>query len=67
MLLDHFMNTYFEQLEAQAERTGVSILAACEAEGIARSTLNRWKSGFSTPSEKVAKRIFERMGKMKKS
>lgn len=58
------MFTYLEQMEAHAVRTGVGLRAACLAEGIAVSTLNRWRAGTTTPNENIARRIFNRMDAM---
>lgn len=59
------MQTYLQQLEARCAVLGVSLDDVCRAEGVADTTLARWRKGESTCREGTAQALFKRMGKMR--
>ncbi len=59
------METYLQQLEARCDHLGVSLDDICRAEGVADTTLARWRKGESTCREGTAQALFARMGKMR--
>lgn len=58
------METYLEQLEARCVDLGISLDDVCRAEGVADTTLARWRKGESTCREGTAQALFKRMSKM---
>ena len=59
------MDTYLQQLEARCAELGVSLDDVCRAEGVADTTLARWRKGESTCREGTAKALFARLAKMR--
>ncbi|MCH8858575.1 MAG: hypothetical protein IID54_03245 [Proteobacteria bacterium] len=59
------MDTYLQQLEARCVALGVSLDDVCRAEGVADTTLARWRKGESTCREGTAKALFARLAKMR--
>ena len=59
------METYLQQLEARCADLGVSLDDVCRAEGVADTTLARWRKGESTCREGTAQALFRRMAKMR--
>lgn len=59
------METYLQQLEIRCADLGVSLDDVCRAEGVADTTLARWRKGESTCREGTAQALFERMAKMR--
>lgn len=56
---------YFEQLVRLGKRTGISLEAACRAEGLPRSTYWRWTKGATQGMSKdIADRLTARMKAM---
>lgn len=63
------METYLAQLDDAAEAAGATLAEACKAEGVALTTLMRWRrpqdDGGTSPSEKTAKALYRRIERMK--
>lgn len=55
------MITYFEQLQQLADSLGVPLEEACAQEGIAGSTLNRWRRGRFECRADTARRLAQRL------
>lgn len=55
------MITYLEQLEHLAKAEGVSLEEACDAEGVARTTLLRWRKREAHPREATALALSDRI------
>ena len=64
-LYSALMETYLTQLEARCADLGVSLDEICRAEGVANTTLARWRKGESNPRQGTAQALFARMGKMR--
>jgi transcriptional antiterminator Rof (Rho-off) len=58
------METYLNQLESRCATLGVSLEDVCRAEGVANTTLARWRKNESTCREGTARALFARMDKM---
>lgn len=58
------METYLTQLDTRCQELGIDLQDICRAEGIADTTLARWRKGESTCREGTAKVLFARMRKM---
>jgi hypothetical protein len=61
MLID----TYIAQLERFARTNNVDLAEACEAAGVAATTLWRWRKGYVTPrldTTKLLMRTIDKMG-----
>lgn len=56
--------SYLKQLEAEADRRGVRLLDACIHAGIEDSTYYRWMNKRFSPSEAVARAVFEAIGEL---
>lgn len=59
------LNTYLTQLQNAASAAGVNLADACKREGIARTTLQRWRNGETTPNEATAKALLGRIETMR--
>jgi len=59
------MNTYLEQLEGRCATRGIPLDEVCKAEGVASTTLSRWRKGESTPRQGTAEALFARLAKMR--
>ena len=63
--------TYLAQLDAAATAAGVTLAEACKEEGIALTTLQRWRKpeaeGGTTPREGTAIALFNRIELMRKN
>ena len=55
------MLTYLEQLEAQCAEADLDLAEVCRAEGVAATTLARWRKGESHCREATAKTLFRRI------
>ena len=55
------ISTYLDQIEKLAAEKEVDLLEACKAEGIAKTTLWRWRSGSSHPRQDTAEAILMRI------
>ena len=64
-MLGPAMETYLQQLEARCADAGVNLGDLCRAEGVADTTLARWRNGESTCREGTAKALFARLDKMR--
>tara|TARA_Y100000310_G_scaffold345377_1_gene464285 strand:- start:4312 stop:4593 length:282 start_codon:yes stop_codon:yes gene_type:complete len=60
----HAMQTYLEQLDSRCARLGVDLRDICRAEGIAATTLARWRKGQAHPRQETAEALFARLDKM---
>lgn len=60
------LTTYLEQLESAAAAATVDLSVACKEEGIAATTLQRWRKGEVAPREGTAKALFSRIERMKR-
>lgn len=58
------MLTYLEQLEAKASVCRVPLEAACKAEGVAATTLLRWRKGQTHPREDTTRALIARLERM---
>lgn len=58
------MFTYLEQLNDKAAILGLTLEDVCAREGVAASTLTRWRTGHSNCREGTAKKLFIRMDQM---
>ena len=56
--------TYLDQLDERASELGVDLKRVCELEGVAATTLARWRKGEATCREETAHRLFARMDAM---
>lgn len=65
MLSAIMISTYFDQLEREAREAGVALERACEAAGVALTTLQRWRKGEVTPREATAKAISEQIQELR--
>ena len=55
------LNNYLKQLEQCAEKTGVSLKEAALAQGIARSTVWRWRTKGAQPRAETAEALLRYM------
>jgi len=55
------ITTYLDQLEKLAAELGVDLSEACKAEGIAQTTLWRWRTGAGNPREATAEAVANRI------
>ncbi len=58
------LNTYLDQIERAARDAGVNLAEACRREGIAATTLMRWRKGEVSPREATAQALLARIAKM---
>lgn len=58
------LSSYLDQLERKASENGVDLADACRSEGIARTTLFRWRKGDAFPREATAAAIMRRIERM---
>ena len=61
------IDSYLQQLKKAAQRNSVELSAACEAAGVAKSTLWRWIYGASEPklaTTRTVERMINRMGNL---
>ena len=61
------MITYLEQLERQCADAGLDLATVCRAEGVADTTLARWRKNEVHCREATAKALFQRINSMAKS
>lgn len=52
---------YLDQLEAACREHGIDLIDVCRAEGVADTTLLRWRKGEAFPREGTAKALIERI------
>jgi hypothetical protein len=57
---------YLDQLEARAKALGLELKDVCKAEGIADTTLARWKANETTVRQGTAEALMRRMDEMAK-
>ena len=55
---------YLDQLEVRAAELGLDLADVCAAEGVAPTTLARWRKGEATCREGTARALFGRMDRM---
>ncbi len=55
---------YLDQLQRRADTLGVSLEEACSQEGIADTTLTRWRKGQFSCREQTAQKLFVRLESM---
>ena len=55
---------YLDQLEVRAAELGLDLADVCAAEGVAPTTLARWRKGEATCREGTARALFRRMDEM---
>ncbi len=60
------MKTLLEQLEDKAAELGLDLKSVIKAEGVAGTTLKRWRDGDTTCRQDTAEKLFERMELMAK-
>lgn len=58
------LTPYLDQLDAECARTGVSLIEACRAEGVADTTLARWRKGEAYCRHDTAQALMQRIGRM---
>jgi ribulose-phosphate 3-epimerase len=58
------LNPYLDQLEVRAAELGLELADVCAAEGVALTTLARWRKGEATCREGTARALFGRMDGM---
>jgi transcriptional regulator with XRE-family HTH domain len=51
----------FQQIEERAARAGTTITALCRAEGIARSTYERWRAGKTMPNTRTLTKFLQQL------
>ena len=61
------MFTYIQQLDARCAEAGITLEALCEAEGLAASTVWRWRHGRAHCHERTARALFDRLDKINKA
>jgi predicted site-specific integrase-resolvase len=66
-MLRLMLSTYLEQLESAAAAAAVDLAEACKQEGVATTTLQRWRKGEVAPREGTAKALFARIEQMKRA
>ncbi|HDZ40047.1 MAG TPA: XRE family transcriptional regulator [Marinobacter sp.] len=59
------MDTYLDQLEARCAELGVNLEEICLRDGVAYTTLWRWRKGHTTPRQDTVQALFKRMARMK--
>lgn len=59
------LSSYFTQLEAAASAAGIDLAEVCRLEGVARTTLLRWRKGEAFPREATAAAIMRRIEAMR--
>ncbi len=55
------MMSYLEQLEDRCRQVGLDLADVCEQEGVAATTLARWRKGEATCREGTVRRLFDRI------
>lgn len=58
------IDKYHHQVERSAQEAGIDLAAACKAEGVAATTLARWRSGQVTPQLGTTEKILQRIRMM---
>ena len=58
------MLTYLEQLETRCAEAGLALADVCNAEGVASTTLSRWRKGEVHCRQATAKALLQRIDKM---
>jgi|TARA_Y100000310_G_scaffold207333_1_gene207831 hypothetical protein len=61
---DTEFNPYLSQLEQRAAELGLGLTEVCVAEGVAETTLFRWRKGETTCRQGTAEALFRRMEAM---
>ncbi len=61
------MKTYLDQLEARCTELGVTLDKVCRAEGVAATTLSRWRKGEYQCREGTAMVLSRRLDKIARS
>lgn len=61
------MKTYLEQLNEHSAALGVNLSDACKAEGVALTTLARWRKAETTVREGTFKALYQRISLMAKA
>lgn len=52
---------YLQQMEQAAREVGVDLAEACKKEGVAATTLMRWRNGTVNPREATTEAILKRI------
>lgn len=55
------LTSYLSQLDALCTELNVDLAAACKAEGLADTTLARWRKGEAHCRYDVARKLFDRI------
>ena len=58
------LNSYLDQLEKVAGDAKVDLSEACEAAGIAATTLQRWRKGEVSPRKATAEAVLSKIREM---
>jgi len=58
--------SYLAQLDAKAAECGVDLREACRLEGVAETTLDRWRKGIVHCRWGTAQNLFSRIEKMRR-
>lgn len=58
------LETYLAQLEAAAANAGVDLAEVCRLEGVAATTLQRWRKSEVHPREATAHALLRRIREM---
>ena len=58
------LTTYLEQLDRRAAELGLNLEEVCAQEGVAATTVARWRKGEATCREGTAEKLFLRMEQM---
>lgn len=53
--------TYLHQMESAALASGINLSDVCKAEGVAATTLQRWRKGEVTPRLETTEKILQRI------
>lgn len=60
-MLSPLTTTYLQQMEGAALASGVSLAEVCKVEGVAATTLQRWRKGEVTPRLETTEKILQRI------
>lgn len=58
------LDDYLAQMERAAKEAAIDLAEACRVEGVAATTLVRWRKGEVSPREGTAKAVLDRIAAM---
>lgn len=60
-MINSLTTTYLNQMESSALAAGINLADVCKAEGVAATTLQRWRKGKVTPRLETTEKILQRI------